>query len=617
MCGILGWLGTGLARGEFARRLQTLRHRGPDAEGIWEDREHDVLIGHRRLAIIDLSPSGRQPMLDESERFVITFNGEIYNFQELRDELEELGYRFRGQCDTEVLLCCYRHWGAQCLHRLNGMFAFAIYDRGTSDFEPSLFLARDRAGKKPLYYIHQGRSFRFASELKALGGLGGLDLRALNQYLALGYYPGEMCMAQGVRKLLPGYAALFRPRSGGWQSWAWWTFPQQESWAGDVEQLGDRFAELLEDSVRRRLISDVPVGVFLSGGLDSSLVTAAAAHVSAEPVKTFTIRVPSTGFDETQYARLVARHFGTDHHELVANAASLSVLDDMSSFFDEPLADSSIIPTFLVSRLTRQHVTVALGGDGGDELFGGYPHVLRAVRGLSRYGWVPTPVWGLFARFAGAMPIGAKGRNRALSWNEGPLMERAWGTPFFDVQARRQLLGLEVVAELGDELTAPELDGRRLIAEDQDPVRALCRFDFVSTLADDFLVKIDRASMMNALEVRAPFLDYRLIEFAFREVPSAWKCDGKETRRLERRLAERWLPRALNLQRKQGFSVPLGAWFRSAGPSAIRQRLEGLPDIIEKLFVEEQIRDHLAGRENGSRLFALAMLAACCRASTC
>jgi len=614
MCGILGFLGTRIARRSFEASLDRLRHRGPDSAGIWEDPGRDVRLGHRRLAIIDLSPTGAQPMEDPSGRWVIVFNGEIYNFQDLRPELEGLGSRFRGSSDTEVLLEAYKHWGQNLLQRLNGMFAFAIYDKGTPQVPPTLFLARDRAGKKPLYYVHSGTSFRFASELKALDHDGGLDLRALNHYLALGCYPGELCFQEGVRKLLPGHAAIFSPLTGGWKEWAWWTLPDRPApLDADPGALTDEFATLLTDSVRLRLISDVPVGVFLSGGLDSSLVTAAAAQVSSKPVKTFTIRVPSMGFDESPYARIVADHFGTEHHELVADAANVSVLEDMAEFLDEPLADSSLIPTFLVSRLTRRQVTVALGGDGGDEIFGGYPHVLRAIRGVEFMGWVPPLIWRSAAKLAEHLPVGFKGRNRVLSWREGPRMERAWGTPFFDQAARQTIFTLDAVAELGPNLGAPEMERGAILASDQDPVRSICRLDFTSTLPDDFLVKVDRASMMNSLEVRAPFLDARLVEFAFRKVPSVWKCDGREPRRLERRLAERWLPASLDIRRKQGFSVPLGDWFRELGVQAVRSRLEGLPAFMNRAVVDALMRGHMSGRENGSRLFALVMLAACCR----
>jgi len=614
MCGILGFLGTGIARESFEANLNRLRHRGPDGAGVWEDSGPEVLLGHRRLAIIDLSPTGAQPMEDASGRWVIVFNGEIYNFQALRTELEGLGCRFRGPSDTEVLLEAYKYWGEGCLAHLNGMFAFAIYDRGTSHVPPSLLLARDRAGKKPLYYVHRGTSLRFASELKALGHDGGLDLRALNHYLAVGCYPGEMCFQEGVRKLEPGHAAMFSPLTGEWQEWGWWKLPDRPApLLADPEALTDELATLLTDSVRLRLISDVPVGVFLSGGLDSSLVTAAAAQVSSKPVKTFTIRVPSMGFDESPYARIVASHFGTEHCELVADNASLTVLDDLTEFVDEPLADSSLIPTFLVSRLTRAHVTVALGGDGGDELFGGYTHVLRAVRSLKYLGWVPPALWRIVADAAACFPVGIKGRNRAVSWREGPLSERVWGTPWFDFTSRAKLLTAEARSDLGEELSAPERRHRSFLGDPRDPVQALCHLDFTTTLPDDFLVKVDRASMMNSLEVRAPFLDARLIEFAFTKVPSMWKCDGLETRRLQRRLARRWLPPALDIDRKQGFSVPLGDWFRTAGSKAVRERLAGLPEEIDRAFVEEQIRGHMAGRQNGSRLFALVMLAACCK----
>jgi asparagine synthase (glutamine-hydrolysing) len=614
MCGILGWIGTGASREKFSEHLGLLSHRGPDGAGVWEDRSQDVFLGHRRLAIIDLGPAGAQPMTDLAERRVIVFNGEIYNFQELRAELGKSGCQFRSHSDTEVLLMAYETWGEDCLLRLNGMFAFAIYDKGTPADGPHVFLARDRVGKKPLYYVHNGKSLRFASELKALGYDGGLDLRALNHYLAVGCYPGEMCLIEGVRKLGPGCAARFSPVSGKWTTNRWWKLPDLgPPVEGNPEELADELGNLLKDSVRLRLISDVPVGVFLSGGLDSSLVTAAAAQVSPTPVKTFTIRVPSAGFDESPYARLVADHFGTDHYELNADAGSLSVLDEMSPLLDEPLADSSLLPTFMVSRLTRKHVTVALGGDGGDELFAGYTHVRRALRALQVLGWVPAPVWRLTAALAARLPVGFKGRNRAVAWREGPLLERVLGTPYFDAWSRRGLFSQDALDILGPDIVAPEVRQREYLGKSGEPVQAIGHLDFCTTLPDDFLVKVDRASMMNSLEVRAPFLDPRLVEFAFRKVPARWKCDTRETRRIQRLLARRWLPESLDITRKQGFSVPLGQWFRDAGADAVRERLHGLPAVFDQKSVESQIRGHMVGRENGSRLFALAMLAACWR----
>jgi asparagine synthase (glutamine-hydrolysing) len=614
MCGILGWIGTGATREAFEARLDRLRHRGPDGSGIWQDRPRDVLLGHRRLSIIDLSPTGSQPMVDASGRWVIVFNGEIYNFIKLRAELEAEGVPFRGHSDTEVLLEAYKRWGEGCLARLNGMFAFAIYDSGGIDTPPSVFLARDRVGKKPLYTFHDETVLRFASELKALGHDSGLDLVGLNHYLAYGCYPGEVCFQRGVAKLPAGHAARFTPDSGEWRQWAWWSLPDCAAPStGDPVALTEELATLLSESVRCRLIADVPVGIFLSGGLDSSLVTAAAARVSDAPVKTFTIRVPSTGFDESPYARLVATHFGTDHHELTADRASLTVLDDMAPFFDEPLADSSLIPTFLVSRLTRQQVTVALGGDGGDEILAGYDHYRAAARDLRRWGCVPRSVWLATAAAAERLPIGLKGRNLLVSLREGPLFQRVWGTPFFGQSVRFHLLTADARAALGDEFLAPERSARTLLFKGLDPVEALCRLDFSTTLVDDYMVKVDRASMMNSLEVRAPFLDANLVEFAFRKVPSVYKCDGRETRRIERWLAHKWLPPALNIDRKQGFSVPLDDWFREAGPDPVRQRLADLPEAIDRTIVEALISKHMAGRANGARLFALVMLSACCR----
>lgn len=613
MCGILGWIGAQRPREEFTQSLQSLRHRGPDGQGTWTDSVNDVVLGHCRLAIIDLSPSGAQPMTDDTGRWVIVFNGEIYNFGELRRELEEMGMRFHGRSDTEVLLESYKRWGTDCLSRLNGMFAFAIYDKGDEVNPPKLFMARDRAGKKPFYYMHKGGELRFSSELKALGYAGSLDLHALNHYLAFGNYPGELCMLQGIRKLLPGHAAIFTPLDGNLRQWEWWTLPAPSPDSHvSQEALTDVLADLLCDAVRLRLISDVPVGVFLSGGLDSSLVTAAAARVSGTRVKTFTIRVPTAGFDESIYARTVASHFDTEHYELTADSATLPVLDEMGDRLDEPLADSSIIPTYLVSRLTRQHVTVALGGDGGDELFAGYPHVLKAVVNARKWPTLPKKLWRLAAKVAAHAPVGLKGRNHVMSWREGPPLARVFGTPYFDAYARWQVLSPEARSALANAFEAPERRQAESFKQLGDLVYALCHFDFATTLIDDYLVKVDRASMMNSLEVRSPFLDVRLVEFAFAKVPPLWKCDGRETRRLQRSLARRWLPSTLDINRKQGFSVPLGAWLREASAAAIWQRLDGLPaGIFDNDAIAKLIRGHHAGRENASRLFALIMLAMC------
>ena len=375
MCGVVGVGSKTLAAQNdvLMHMCDTMSHRGPDDAGLWVSKDGCVALAHRRLAIIDLSPGGHQPMTDEKGDLCIVFNGEIYNYREVRGALEEAGFRFKTASDTEVILTAYRAWGVDCLAKLNGMFAFGLYDR----VRQRMFLARDRAGEKPLFFAHLPGRFMFASELKALMAdptfPRELDLTSLQYFLAYGYVPGEMCILKGVHKLGQGQALLYDLTADSIQRWHYWDLPLPgPQTAISLADLESELESLLLDSVRLRMIADVPVGVLLSGGIDSSLITAMAARVSATPVKTFTISFPGHGaYDEGPYAKMVAEHFGTEHMELVAEPASVKLLPDLARQYDEPMADSSMVPTYLVSRLVRQHATVALGGDGGDELFGG------------------------------------------------------------------------------------------------------------------------------------------------------------------------------------------------------------------------------------------------------
>ncbi|WP_089724012.1 asparagine synthase (glutamine-hydrolyzing) [Candidatus Thiosymbion oneisti] len=611
MCGIVGIVG--VANEQELTWLRTacgrMRHRGPDASGVWIAPDGGAAFGHRRLSIIDTSSDSHQPFVSEDGLLILVFNGEIYNYLELRAELEALGERFRTEGDTEVLLAAYRHWGTACLGRLNGMWAFSIWDRRRGPGQERLFVARDRAGEKPFYYRHRRGRLEFASELKGLRVEGGIDLQALNHYLALGYVPGDLCIAAGVRKLPPGHAGLFDRAHGGFKVWRYWQLPERLTGAADAtdgEMLAEQAWSLLVDSTRLRLRSDVPTGVFLSGGLDSSLVTAAAAHVSGQPIQTFTIGNPGSALDETAHAQLVADAFGTKHQVLPIEQPSLGLLDEFAPFVDEPIADSSILPMFLISRLTRRHVTVALGGDGGDELYGGYSYYQAALRDRARLGWLPKPALGIAARLAVRLPAGVRGRNRLASLRASLEQASIWGTPYFDIELRCRILTPDVLAALGPDLDAPERRSLALFGKPQDPVDGLTRLDFQQVLADDFLVKVDRASMANSLEVRTPFLDYRLVEHAFREIPPHWKCTPDERRRVQNLMAKKYLPKGFVLNRKQGFSVPMDQWMKAANAE---EQLETLPrDLINLAEVMRLHRGQLKNRTNGARLFALFML---------
>lgn len=611
MCGIIGIAAQSPVseRGWLALGRDALRHRGPDDAGEWWSADGCVGVGHRRLAIIDLSPAGHQPMQDALGGLCIVFNGEIYNFADLRQELTAKGHAFRSHSDTEVILAAYAEWDTDCLARLNGMFAFALYDSRRRQ----LFIARDRAGEKPLFYARAPGALRFASELKGLMADPALarriDREALDCYLAMGYVPGERSMLQGVKKLPPAHALVFDLNSGQSRLWRYWQLPELSASAakGEADEAGllDELEALLEDAVRRQLVADVPVGILLSGGVDSSLVTAMAAR-TARKVKTFTIRFPGFGqYDETEHARLIARHFGTEHVELVAAESTVDLLPLLARQFDEPMVDSSMIPTYLVSRLVREHCAVALGGDGGDELFAGYPHYNRLLWMRQKFGAIPQSLRLVASRTAQALlPVGFKGRN----WLQGLGTDLRTGLPLifslFDRGTRRRLMA----GHGAWELVAERIRDER-IPVSADLLQCATRMDFGNYLAEQILVKVDRASMLNSLEVRAPLLDYRLIEFAFGKVPSHLKATVNSRKLLLKKLAARVLPREFDRQRKQGFSIPLAAWLRS-GPwkAFFRETLLGSDGAV---FDHDQVSKLLAGqakgRVNSERLFALVL----------
>lgn len=588
----------------------TMRHRGPDDAGTWWSPDRRVGLAQRRLAIIDLSPGGHQPMTDHSGQYWITFNGEIYNYQELRRELEGCGHHFRTASDTEVILEAYRAWGPDCVARLNGMFAFGLYDRAADQ----LFLARDRAGEKPLFYRHAGGALAFASELKALMADPAcprrLDMEALNYFLTFGYIPGDLCILQGFSKLPQGHVMMYNLRTDAMQVWPYWSLPEPNGTApAGPADLVDELEALLMDSVRLRLIADVPVGILLSGGIDSSLVTAMAARVSSGPVKTFNISFPGhAGFDEAPYARLVARHFGTDHVELAAEPATVDLLPELAGQYDEPMADSSMIPTYLVSRLIRQQATVALGGDGGDELFGGYGHYDWVYRQEQVRRYLPSPMRRLVAAGAGSLlPVGIRGRNYLRGVKEDVSWSIAQINLFFDLDTRRRLL-----APLGAPAVAlvatPEAYKVGLCHNGQTPLQQATAVDFKTYLVDDILVKVDRASMLTSLEVRAPWLDPRIIELAFGRTPDYLRADGSERKILPRLLAARLLPPELDLKRKQGFALPLDNWFKGDWGHYIESVLtEADPHFFDRAVMQSLIAGQRRGYANTQRLFALTM----------
>lgn len=605
MCGIAGFLGQTRFRNrhEFetmaVRMAQTLAHRGPDASGVWIDLDSNIALAHRRLSVLDLSPEGGQPMVSASGRFVVVFNGEIYNFKELRAELQP--HRFRGSSDTEVMLSAFERWGVEdAVRRFNGMFAFAVWDRK----QRLLCLGRDRLGEKPLYYTQTGGGFLFGSELKALrthpGFRGSIDRGSLALFLCHGYVPAPYSIYSNVKKLAPGTLLVIDGKGKELAQIIYWSATDVvERGCASPLSVGEQEAEqrleaLLSDSVKRRMMSDVPLGAFLSGGIDSSLVVALMRQNSGRPVKTFTIGFHETRYDETEHAALVARHLGCEHAGLrVTPEDALDVIPRLPAVYDEPFADSSQIPTVLVSRLARSSVTVCLSGDGGDEVFGGYPRYLLAKRIWDEIGWLPQSSRRWLSAFLRQTIAADKVQKLAC---------------LLDAENRESLY-LNLVSQWND-FPSTVLDAEKpptlLTQRDEWPevsdfVQTMMFLDSVTYLPDDILVKLDRASMGVGLETRVPLLDHRIFEFAW-QLPLRMKVRGRRSKWLLRKVLHKYVPPALVDRPKTGFGIPIHEWLRRPLREWAEALLGGARLQREGFLNPEPIRrkwaEHLTGRRN-------------------
>ena len=582
-------------------------HRGPDGESMV--CLGAVGLGHRRLAIIDLV-TGDQPMASDDGSIRIVFNGEIYNFRELRRDLEARGARFHTASDTEVILRAYEADGPDCVRQLRGMFAFAVVDERAG----RLVLARDRAGIKPLVYAWDGRRLLFASEIKAIledpGVARDLDLEALGQYLTFHYVPAPRTIFRAIRKLPPASTLILSLKGGEPVVSRYWSLkfaPDSSLTEGDwVEGLRAQ----LSDAVRCHMISDVPIGAFLSGGLDSSTVVAMMAQASSTPIRTFSIGFDEADFDELRFARQVAARYGTDHYELVVKPNALEVLPKLAWHFDEPFADSSAIPTYYVSKITREHVTVALSGDGGDENFAGYRRYAHALGLHERFdqgpGQLARPLLRLASRL---LPVGAPGQAMAGMLGAGPLERYLRLVTYQRRETLRRLLSDELVdlARSGPDL-APF---SRLASAGAAPdyVSTLQGIDMATYLPDDILAKVDRMSMAVSLESRVPLLDHRLMEFVA-TIPSTLKLRNGSGKYLLQRAMAQDLPGEILTRKKMGFGVPLGAWFRRELRDMTRDVLLGPRACQRAIFraseVEKLLATHDAGRRDCSaRLWSL------------
>jgi asparagine synthase (glutamine-hydrolysing) len=632
MCGIAGFwdLRGSRDRDEMTRRVErmtsSLIHRGPDAGGVWLDPKAGIALGHRRLSILDLSADGSQPMRSRCGRYVISFNGEVYNYRALREELAATGHTFRGTSDTEVMLAAIAEWGLdRALERFNGMFAFALWDAQ----KRQLHLARDRAGEKPLYYGLLKRALVFGSEMKALRAHpdfdNEIDRGALALYLRHSYIPAPHTIYEGIYKLpagssltipMAGLSALPTPRP-------YWRLREAaecgiaDPFTGSSAEAVSQLELLLKDAVRLRMEADVPLGAFLSGGVDSSTVVALMQAQSGQRVRTFTIGFQESSYNEANQAGLVARHLGTDHTELyITPADAMSVIPRLASIYDEPFADSSQIPAVLVSQLARRHVTVSLSGDGGDELFGGYTRYLWAQDIWRRTGWAPSPFKKLAAQALTGFPV--------EHWNA---MFTRWND--WLPSGMRQRNPGEKLHKLADVLQAgsPEEMYLALVSQWKRPssillgarepstlltdgapwigcgdfVQRMMYADTATYLPDDILVKMDRASMSVGLEARVPLLDHRLIEFAWK-IPQSLKIRDGQGKWLLRQVLGKYVPKSLIERPKMGFGVPIDGWLR--GPlrgwaeellDEKRLRSEG---FFDPLPIRDKWAEHLAGSRN-------------------
>ena len=612
MCGINGvfWYRGGEADVALVRaQAQVQRHRGPDDAGVWA--EGPVALGHRRLAIVDVSPGGHQPMANEDATVHVVFNGELYNWPEVMPRLAERGHRFRGRSDTEMLLHLWEERGAELVHELRGMFTFALYDSKSR----MLLLARDRAGKKPLYWHDDGRRIVFASELKALivdpSVPSEVDPVAIADYLTFQYVPAPGSILAGVRKLPAGHRLVCD--ASGPRVERYWELPFETDHTITPEQAVEGVRDRLREAVRVRLMSDVPLGAFLSGGVDSSAVVACMAQVSSTRVKTYSIGFEEADFSELEHARSVATHLGTDHHELVVRPRALELLPRLVWGLDEPFADASMVPTFHVSEMARHHVTVALSGDGGDEAFAGYSTYPWA-RSYARVDALPAPLRRALALPGGLLradhPLGRRLRRIGMSAVDRHLEVMSHFPP------------RELSAVLSPALRAalrahePWAAARALHARAArglgDDVAALTALDELTYMTDDVLVKVDRTSMLNSLETRAPLLDHHVLEYAAR-LPFEYKLRGGVSKWVLREAVRSMLPASILERGKQGFGVPLDRWFAGDFGRLAREvlldrraRTRGWldPAAVEQLLAGRDLRDEVRAK----RVFTLVCL---------
>lgn len=635
MCGIAGFIDFSPNRRKEEmdrlglKMLNSLRHRGPDDHGLWVDAGKGVILGHRRLSILDLSPAGHQPMLSACGRYVMSFNGEVYNFREIKKELEDAHAApyWRGHSDSEIMLAAVSRWGVQkAVERFNGMFAIALFDREAN----RLYLIRDRIGEKPLYYGRVGSIFYFASELKAIRAHDNfhaeIDHGALALYLRYGYVPGPYSIYKDIRKLEPGKMFILNLVSGGSPHEEYLTYwstkdailnDQSHPFKGSDEEAVSMLEELLTDAVNLRMASDVPLGAFLSGGVDSSTIVALMQKISSRPVRTFSIGFREEGFNEAQYAQKVAAHLRTEHTEFyVSPAEAMEVIPKIPELFDEPFSDSSQIPTFLLSQLTRKNVTVSLSGDAGDELFAGYDRYFLVLDIWNKIKYLPY----FLRRVIAKMFYTPSAQQRDVFYRIFSVILQHYGNQgtfadkFLKIAQVLEMPGADsLYMRLVSIWDKPEdilfvgkqhptiLSDKSRWSDLPDIAQKMMFLDFMTYLPDDIMVKVDRTSMGASLETRAPFLDHRVVKFAC-SLPMDMKIRERKSKWILRKILYKYVPPQLIERPKMGFGIPIDSWLR--GP--LRDWAQSLLDFnrmeCEGILKVELIRnrwdEHLSGKRN-------------------
>jgi len=623
MCGICGIISCKNVAEDIERRVRAMcvnmAHRGPDGDGFFIRQGQggpSVALGHRRLMIIDLTSAGRQPMSNEDGSLQLTLNGEIYNYKELRRGLEEQGHVFRSHTDTEVVVHLYEQYGPDCVKKLRGMFAFAIWD----DKKKALFLARDRVGKKPLLYFFDGKTFCFASEFKALFSCGLVpketDAQAIDQYLSFGYVPAPQSVYRGVFKLPPAHALTLE--NGALKVWRYWELDYSRKIRISEEDAAEEVLRILKDAVKIRLYSDVPLGAFLSGGIDSSAVVALMSGLSGARPKTFSVGFSDADYNELKYARAVAEKYGTEHREFMVTPKAAEILPLLAEHYGEPYADSSCVPTYYIAKETRQHVTVALNGDGGDELFAGYERY-QAMLLAENFQRLPFFMRQIILKCCRMLPDSPDHKNKLrrlkrfiMGLNMGPASRYTRWIGIFSGGLKSELYSRDFSVLVSMPAAEKYLGSFLDQANGAELLDRLLLTDTMTYLPNDLLVKVDIASMSCSLEARSPFLDHVLIEFAA-SLPVQFKIKGGERKFILKRAIKGLVPAGNIYRAKMGFGVPVAAWLRGELKGFLYEHIFSAQAISRQYFRQDALKEmfdsHMGGRKDHSfQLWALLML---------